>query len=709
MVADGSLLTQLARTPHLRAAVEHEVQPSQTSPVTVLGVDRDAALWQYGRDGEAHPDRDERLSRILDAGLLHIFRTRQGFLEAGPYFHYISPSGRHTSKFMRIGNLLLRGVETEFIALGLLRYVPLDTRHIYTDTATINPIAYALADLRRRMDTKSPPITIDSFSCWSPSETFAWADQTRSVSLISASTSGTLKNEVMRQTEVPEERIITIFYGGESKPTGPVLCDLPRTHGASDAEQPPDNYDSEAKCKFCREKIAAVQISGDQFLPARPVVNDVLIRARHAPDWFSSALPALVGKEIITCQRGDPDPKRGTHAIAFDLEPLLQDESQFRRRVDRVLQTLVPAGLGFIVHGEDESSTALARRIAVLYAEHVGAALPDTAVIPADALRDDGSSPIPHDCAKTVLIVAGSTVSGRYLLRISQSMRTVCPSAPLAYLAALSRLSDRQRWSQLRSNLAYGEFPDQHPVHAAYVIELPDQTDPPDSWPSEEVLLSELGERDDLPEDQLAAVRERLALLTSASAPEGRGLDGDAFLPSAVSGEPLRLSKGFAFFGRDEHALWKHASHADVYFTMTAVLHGLRLRSTDGDSLRQFEHSRRVIGPENFARFTDGVVQAALLRAAKRQEINYEADDRLSSQMTDILLYFARRPTAQESEGLPEFLLAVACGRMTLVDNDLRQLAKAIGDLQGLSPLVQALVTRIGELVKPQQVAVQSA
>ncbi len=697
--AGGGLPDMLRSSQKLDQMVAEETGFSRPSRVKVIGVNaRGEPKYSGG------PVASEDWRKILDTGLLQIFRDRRGFLEAAHNFHYISPSGRHTTKFMRIGNLLLRGIETEFLALGLLPFVPDDTLHIYTDTATINAVAYAVSELRRRLGVADfAASAIDSFSCWSRGETFNWEEPARSICLISASTSGNLEQRVRSETEVRHDRIITLFYGGTSKPDGPVLCDLTRASGAGDYERVPTNYDNESECQLCRDGVMAVRISGDQFLPARPVVKEILIQADHAPRWFRDALPALVGQQIISCFCGHANSDSDVRPMSFDFDNAVrnEDKSPFRKQVDLVLRTLVPANLSCIIYIDEQGSRALADHIRDLYQERTSRSLEEEQLVASSQLFTEGRSCLSAKAMEgTVLIITGSSTTGRELLAVSQTMRGMGETEtdpPLAYFTGLARLPARARWTQLRTNLAFGLGPDQHPVQAAFVIELPEDRDIIEAWTSEQALLRHLAEKSELAADQREAVNKRLeCLLSAAKGPTG--LVNDAFLPRP-NGEPLPLRKGFVFF-RDYPDMWDIASQADVYFTMAAILHGLRLRTDGEESLRQFEHTSRVLAPANYARFSDGVIQAALLRAATPVELNYHMDERLSAQMCDILVQYAHRQEAsEEGEGLVEFLLAVACERLTLVPKHLTTFLEKLEPLSSRIPLMGALAIAAHEIV----------
>lgn len=112
---------------------------------------------QFNEQGEIS-SLDESLFKIPDMGqeltregLRWIFDEREGMLRAGPGFHYLNPSGRHSTVFIRTGNVLLHSAEIAFIAMGLLKWWPEGLRRIFVDTASISSVAYRTAAAIRQV------------------------------------------------------------------------------------------------------------------------------------------------------------------------------------------------------------------------------------------------------------------------------------------------------------------------------------------------------------------------------------------------------------------------------------------------------------------------------------------------------------------------------------------------------------------------------
>jgi hypothetical protein len=76
-----------------------------------------------------------------------------------------------------------------------------------------------------------------------------------------------------------------------------------------------------------------------------------------------------------------------------------------------------------------------------------------------------------------------------------------------------------------------------------------------------------------------------------------------------------------------------------------------------------------ALDPENFSRFNEGIIQAALLRSALPSELDYRSDTRASGYMAVILSRIASKFDSPQVATL-EFIIALATKRMQLTEND---------------------------------------
>jgi hypothetical protein len=94
-----------------------------------------------------------------------------------------------------------------------------------------------------------------------------------------------------------------------------------------------------------------------------------------------------------------------------------------------------------------------------------------------------------------------------------------------------------------------------------------------------------------------------------------------------------------------------------------------------------FQHA--LICPETFTRFNDGVIQAALLRAAYPAELNYSVSPEMSNDMKRLLLKWLQYSDQPAGAAAGEFLLAIAVGKLKLRGKDQLDVLNYAKDISG--------------------------
>lgn len=145
-------------------------------------------------------------------------------------------------------------------------------------------------------------------------------------------------------------------------------------------------------------------------------------------------------------------------------------------------------------------------------------------------------------------------------------------------------------------------------------------------------------------------------IMAAALLPYGEELDGC-----------LILRAGFAYWSDNYEA---QACQPEVLATVAVLLQRARESSLVPDERRLASGSFQqvVLAPENFTRFNDGVIQAALLRCAYPSELDYRDDHAASDFMKAVILRVIARATQEAGEAILEFLLAITQGRLMLMD-----------------------------------------
>jgi hypothetical protein len=154
---------------------------------------------------------------------------------------------------------------------------------------------------------------------------------------------------------------------------------------------------------------------------------------------------------------------------------------------------------------------------------------------------------------------------------------------------------------------------------------------------------------------------------------------------------PLRLRETFAFWLEGYTA---GPYHAEVLATIAVILQRARedRKVAESDRLSTSAYRHVALHPENFSRFNDGVVQAALLRCAYPSELDYRDDYASSDFLKGLILRALHRAADEAGEGTLEFILALVSKRLQLVETHLREILAATASLGQLGVDLQRAI-----------------
>jgi hypothetical protein len=603
-------------------------------------------------------------NNVRSAGLLEICRAREVVIETHASFHYVKPSGHHVDRFVRAANAMVRSPEVAFMAAWILRYLQHEIRVVHCDTSGIAALAYAVLHLKFLFAKRALPIAVTSFGSYQGLEQDALESPAACLVLISASTSGSMAKLIADRSSVPANAIVTVFYLGEHAPQGNVLCDLtgPRTPGGP---EPARNQKEEA-CKLCARGSIPLRMEGDGFVPEPPKVTLCLIQQTHLPEWLHSFAAASVPSRAVRCavSRQGTDT---TDEIYLDARKLIHEASELKAKWTRLLSLGIPADVARIVFFEDDpASKAFASEIRE-YLKIRAAKMPsmigmgrNIPLVSAD-LKSDGAT----------VVAVSAVVKGRRITSVSRDLRD--SPGPIVYLAGVSRTESAAVHRRIRANLVKSVTGVEHALQTAAEIYVPPcRADSVSSWACERRLLEEWSNRKQLPD----VIARRLDLLLNSVEDGERGFRNATFLPD-LAGAPLRLRSNSIFFPKDVIA--SAVSQADVFFVVSAVLHKLRGEPSGNGSLGRGIRHHALLDPANFERFTDGVIQAAFLRAALPIELDYAVDGTSSANMLEFLRSMFRNLDAHGEAAL-EFAMAIATERLRLSSGDQLLLERQWGE-----------------------------
>jgi hypothetical protein len=618
--------------------------------------------------GVAHSLNGETLS-IVDpaltqdlriAGLRTIFGTREPILEGVPKYHFQKPSGQHSDKFIRVADILVDAVEIEFIALWLLPQLGPDIQAVFCDTLSINSIAYAALHLDSRFSSRARAVEVNTFNSYEFIQNDSCRVRADALYIISTTTSGQLERAMVKKGVAPEH-IATLYAMGDRKPLSSVLCDLSVADGAE--WKPPEisSYNKDS-CPLCRARVPVVQFSNGHFFPLETNVDTVVPVAEDAPPWLFAAMRQYAGKKIFACHSGSGD-LGNIRELHVDVSKLLKDDSNFLEEVVKHLKLAVAAPLNQIFYLDDPASRELAELVGNKCQEWMARAVPTHLFTPETAKQcKDGS----------VLVVGSAACTGRTLLSIGQQLRDLCPSGSVVFFIAVLRTQTELAAKRLQSNLTF--TPNRNYRYGFHAVErfcLPDNTrQEPSVWSEELTWIKKLILESKPAQASLVQFLEsRRKELESA--PNAGGLIENVFWPKSDLRSPLTLRSNFSLF--DFKYRESDISQADVFCSIAVLLHRMRTDSSVKVRLTQSPFNRSILDRETFARFSDGVVQASILRSAHPAELDYRLKEGLSATMAGLIDRLLTESESPEGEACMEFLVALGLGRLQLKLSDLEQ------------------------------------
>lgn len=267
------------------------------------------------------------------------------------------------------------------------------------------------------------------------------------------------------------------------------------------------------------------------------------------------------------------------------------------------------------------------------------------------------------------------------LMGISRDLRSVHPGGSITYVSPIFRAASGSERRRIESNLTFGDQgPKTFTLLSIVSVDLPNCV-PNHSWQLEYERLLELEYWCTYTDrDVPAAITERIEILRTAP---GVGLENNLFWPSP-QGVKLKLAADFTMIPTYDGT--RIISQADTFAIITSLFHKYRQGVLKKPRLICRTYERTVISPESFQRFSDGVIQASFLRAAREGEIAYSNCDEIVSER--MFAFLAGEVAAARQNGghaLMEYLVALMNGRLTLHPKHTRELLtmiveKAIGD-----------------------------
>ena len=603
------------------------------------------------------------LESIVEIGLVDIINKRDLVVNPSSHTHFVKPSGKHTSKFIDVKNILESSNEISFIATSLLKFLPENIDRLYIDTPGIYPLAFELVNLIKCFDESKKEILIDSFGSYGGIDDYKFSTGDNTLILISASTSNELYEDLKKHPRLHQAHFITLIMTEKKSESQKVLVEFEQ-YRSKHKKSCFDKFFSyrEDECPMCLgEWSIPLQLDKSRFHVSPPRTESYLPLAKDSTPALRSLVTKYKNTKAFKCLYDGVDGRKSpTPEYFIDVSSLMRNDDFKNKIVNKFINRKFPLNTDCIVHCNDSGAEELANFVKD---EAVKKGLTGISIQKATEFNSTNVN-------KGIIVVAASLESGKALLNVSRQLRAVS-HLPVTYLIGFAKYNSKDDFEKLKQDLTYSKgLSGMHTLYAVEEILLPINEMKQTSWDKEINLLNEISPQYESTPILKDTIEERINHLKRCRSMEVKGL-GDSLFIKINNDSELHLGKNFAFWDEaDTGEPWEH--QATVYFTISSILQNLRTGTKDGKNPLGGGYIIRQLDPLLFDRFNEGIIQASLLRCAKPLELDYRRDIQKSTIVGSLIERMLANPDSPESSGLAEFLLALCLKKLQIGKNDLQ-------------------------------------
>lgn len=615
---------------------------------------------------------------IVKAGLAHLVKSSDVLKKAPAGFFYSKPSSRASNYFIRAEDLLSETLHAHYLAFTCLPLIKKvkdkgvsmpDT--LYLDTIALLPLAFALQMYLMRF---SQSLFVDIRSFHSHEGLIKDGPLPKGASamcLISASTRCGLAQQWVKINSAAPCLVTTILSFESEADCCTILHTLKQ----------PDDFEMLHAGESGGTRL--IRIHGERFVAEHSETRLLNITTDHAPVNLQPKFYSYMGANLFSCFRQDK-PGARYRTVHVNKDSLVATDG-FKSWFDTVLLEEAVSSTRWIIHDDDEASALLADE-AIAYLKGCGVEI-ETKVSFENfdaGTKFDGS----------VIVLAAAVERGSRLQSVSRRLRTAQLTGTRLYITGVLFGRSYQMMRELQSNLTQPAKD-----HCRYVVktymEIPAaELACVNHWEKEQRLLRSLHS---FSTKFSPTVTERMEVFDLAPA---QGLAMNPFWPSSHTGQPMKLTRGFAFVDgkpNDGKSDVTDATSTDVFLAILWILQNARHgeKVANAKRLVSGELQQVLLSPEVFSRFDDGVIQTAFLHAALPTELDYRADETQSLAMSDIIYRLAAGYGHERGEAAMEFVMALAIEKIRLHKKEDNQLRKRLIDV------LSDHVPEIGYLLDP--------
>ena len=596
---------------------------------------------------------DSLVERLSTRVVQEIFDSTESVLYAPHGYSFRKISGHESDIFVRAGNMLREPDCIAVFAFLLLRKIPTNCERVYIDSFTILSFALGLQSLVsyfRREDNDLPNLAIENFHSYHLKKEFRIPNEDNYMVLISASTTGKLADKLVEEMDADRARITHILGVGPKDSTFRESCVFFESRNQSARSDSPKSGQN-----------TVIEIGTEDFIVSQSPPSPVRITHNHVnPDGARELYKAFYTKSL---RLGESTADSVYSTFSLKLEDGDAKNPPIRQWIQESLIHDLPASTRVLVHMDDPMSRQLCTWINESLPSSVDMLLLKE-FVEAKSGKYDG----------TVAIIAYQDPRLESLWRASIELRKL-PSINRHFVIGYAFPSTLSEHRRLKNDLQFKSAGQQYGWSEFLVLPIGDASLHDSLVDGSPVIDKELAEvyRTDLGNILANELAKR----------DGRRFCSNnlAFLPN-TNGEHLNLRHGSIFF-RCSNAV--NASQVAVYAMVSSALQSARearvLKNSNLLPHERFDANpfvRKVLDPSMFARYSDGILQASLLRATQESELDYSASKELSQQFASICESLFLNHKLDAGEASLEFVYALASDKVLLRCSDFKRLRHQI-------------------------------
>ncbi len=622
---------------------------------------------------------DSLLERLGNHAIARIFDDTKTVLHAPHGYAFRKLSDREEDVFVRAGNMLRDPGSLAVFGHMLLRRLPTACGLIYIDSFTILSFAMGLQSLIdhfRRSGAALPALAIQNFHSYEVSREFRIPNEPNYLVLISASTSGGLSHKLVREKQADPSRIVHLLGVGPPGSHFRHSCIYFR-----ERDQPPRPRSPAG------QRNALIEIATEEFLVAQGPPKPVAITREHVNPDGARELHKPFYRDALKFHQ----PAYGVGYSTFSVSPDPADAecSPMRAWVSERLVHELPASVCMLVHIGDPMSARLVEWLREALPRHVD-------VISLSELDDSTlGSASSHG---SVAVVAHQDPGLERLRETNVALRRLDP-VHRHYVVGYAFPASRSEHARLKADLRTQPSGPRYGWSEYLVLPI-----------GADALHESLAPQGATLSDQAIESRRPVFGDVLAEALIGRNtqpsIPGDGLFLPRTDGKSVALRQGSIFFPDTPDA---NVSQITVHAMVSAALQ--KARETDRWTAQGrppthpgFDDNpfvRSVLDPSMFARYSDGVLQASLLRSTQRSELDYSASDDLSRQFASACGSVLSSHGHAVGDAALEFVYALATRKVFLRSAEQERLRRQVDAIPVLAAFWELLEPDEDQLPMP--------